>query len=251
MFRVNRTGRITLLGLGLTILIATAIAAVPGFFSAVDSTNGYTVGGAAGLSGNALCSDGSHYKNPCTVLSSAFYQEVTNDGTSAATQRNILFFEPNLFTLQDTSATLGFATEVLLHTSGTGNFVATYASAPSTSTNFARFDGNGNLVASSSAPGAGFAASWTGATGTFVDDGAAGSAYQGSGTWSTTVSGTYFSFCQTPGRPGGGNVGDQTGYVVTVQSQNSTTFNYTVDTPQNPSARGNSGIVVYCIAVGI
>ena len=68
MFQVKRAGKITLLGLGLACLIATAIAAVPGLFSSVDSTAGYTVAGAAGASGYALCSDGSHYDLACPIV---------------------------------------------------------------------------------------------------------------------------------------------------------------------------------------
>lgn len=84
--QLKRGGKITLLALGLVILVSTAIAAVPGFFSAVDSTNGYTVAGAAGSSGQALCSDGSHFNTPCTPSGTgitALTGPVTASGTGS------------------------------------------------------------------------------------------------------------------------------------------------------------------------
>lgn len=73
------------LALGLAILIATAIAAVPGIFSSVNSTNGYKVNGSAGSSGQALCSDGTYFKTPCSL----FNQLIEQSG-SAMTQRQTL-----------------------------------------------------------------------------------------------------------------------------------------------------------------
>lgn len=55
------------LGFGLALFCALAIAAVPGIFSHVNSNTGYQVNGTAGLSGYALCSDGTNYVNACAI----------------------------------------------------------------------------------------------------------------------------------------------------------------------------------------
>lgn len=46
------------------------LAAVPGIFSFVNSTNGYQVNGSVGSPGQALCSDGTYYSLPCSVAGS-------------------------------------------------------------------------------------------------------------------------------------------------------------------------------------
>jgi hypothetical protein len=56
------------LALGLVALIAITMAAgVNGVFNSVNSALGYKVAGAAGTSGQALCSDGTLYDTPCTI----------------------------------------------------------------------------------------------------------------------------------------------------------------------------------------
>lgn len=48
-------------------LIALMGAGVTGLFTQVNSANGYQVGGAAGSSGQALCSNGTYYATPCSL----------------------------------------------------------------------------------------------------------------------------------------------------------------------------------------
>lgn len=98
MFQVKRNGKVTLLGFALAVLIATAVAAVPGIFSSVNSTNGYKVSGAAGSSGQVLCSNGTYYNTACDL----FYQTVESDGTGQ-TQRSALNFSSD-FTVSDSSS---------------------------------------------------------------------------------------------------------------------------------------------------
>lgn len=42
-------------------------AGISGIFTQVNSTNGYQVNGAAGITGQALCSNGTYFATPCTV----------------------------------------------------------------------------------------------------------------------------------------------------------------------------------------
>jgi hypothetical protein len=59
------------LALGLVALLAiTTAAGVNGKFNSVTSALGYQVAGAAGSSGQALCSDGTRYDTPCTIPAS-------------------------------------------------------------------------------------------------------------------------------------------------------------------------------------
>lgn len=72
--------------LGILVTVAVAIASVPGFFTQVDSTNGYTVAGGAGTSGQALCSDGTRFDTPCTPAGTgitALTGPVTASGTGS------------------------------------------------------------------------------------------------------------------------------------------------------------------------
>jgi len=47
-------------------LVAGLAAGVNGVFNSVNATSGYEVNGAAGSSGQALCSDGTYFDTPCT-----------------------------------------------------------------------------------------------------------------------------------------------------------------------------------------
>lgn len=84
-FQVKREGKLTLLGLGLAVLIATAIAAVPGIFSYVNSTNGYKVAGAAGSNGQVLGSNGTYYNTPVSL-----YNQLIESSGSALTKEPTL-----------------------------------------------------------------------------------------------------------------------------------------------------------------
>jgi hypothetical protein len=52
---------------GSVICLGLMAAGVTGIFTQVNSTNGYQVAGAAGTSGQALCSNGTYYAAPCTL----------------------------------------------------------------------------------------------------------------------------------------------------------------------------------------
>lgn len=85
--------RLSAVGFGVTIACALLMAAgVNGIFNHVTSQTGYQVAGSAGSSGQALCSDGTNYNTPCTVVGSAFYQTVQEAGTPL-TQQPVLNFD--------------------------------------------------------------------------------------------------------------------------------------------------------------
>jgi len=67
------------------------MAAVNGVFANVNATSGYQVNGAAGSSGQVLCSNGSVFNTPCSV----YYQTVQTNG-SALTQQSALNFNSTL-----------------------------------------------------------------------------------------------------------------------------------------------------------
>lgn len=113
MKRIKRESKIVLASLAGIFAVCTLIAAVPGIFSSVNSTNGYQVAGSAGLSGQALCSNGTYYNTPCS-LANPFYQTLQANGTNQP-QEPAINFSPN-FTLSDNS---GVATNVTL-----ANFIA-------------------------------------------------------------------------------------------------------------------------------
>lgn len=54
-------------GLGIFCCAALLLAAIPGFFTTVNAITGYTLNGAAGSTGQALCSDGTYFDTPCNV----------------------------------------------------------------------------------------------------------------------------------------------------------------------------------------
>ena len=157
----------------------------------INSVTGFQLNGAAGTTGQTLCSDGTYFDTPCnpggtgtlvkvnggSSLGTAnfngttpaagageqnvtfqvsgsnvsgevpigFYNQVQLAGTSQ-TQRNFLNFT-NLFTASDSSSPS--RTTIGLNAPGTNNLVATYGSAPTTSTAPAVFDGSANLVPAS------------------------------------------------------------------------------------------------------
>lgn len=83
----RRETRAVLLTLAIIVGIATTIAAVPGIFSSVNSTQGYQVNGAAGSGGQALCSDGTYFNTPCstgvgTITGVAAASPLVGGGTS-------------------------------------------------------------------------------------------------------------------------------------------------------------------------
>lgn len=65
--KIKRETKLMFATLAGIVAVCTMIAAVPGIFSSVDSTNGYTINGSAGFGGQALCSDGAHYNTPCAT----------------------------------------------------------------------------------------------------------------------------------------------------------------------------------------
>lgn len=82
-----RNGKLltTLAAIGLVGLMG---AGVTGEFTQVTSVNGYQVAGAAGSSGQALCSNGSYYASPCDI----YYQTVQN-GVTPLAQHAVLSFD--------------------------------------------------------------------------------------------------------------------------------------------------------------
>jgi hypothetical protein len=67
-------------------LVAALAAGVNGVFNSVNATSGYKVNGAAGSSGQALCSDGTYFDTPCTPSGtgiSALTGPVTASGTGS------------------------------------------------------------------------------------------------------------------------------------------------------------------------
>lgn len=93
--KLNRETKITVAAVAIIVGVLTTIAAVPGIFSSVDSTNGYKVAGSAGSFGDTLCSDGTYFNTPCSAAS-PFYQTVINGSHSAdaVTQRGYLAVGP-------------------------------------------------------------------------------------------------------------------------------------------------------------
>jgi hypothetical protein len=114
-------------------------------FTLTNATTGYQYAGAAPLN-HVLVGDGTEYVDAAAIPSSAlptiFYQTIDLNGTPK-TQRPTMNLSP-LFSAADSASPA--QTNVGLNAPGTGTFVATYLSSPSTSTNIAAFDGNGNLV---------------------------------------------------------------------------------------------------------
>jgi hypothetical protein len=122
------------MGLGFVVCCAMLVAAVPGLFSTVNATVGYQVNGAAGTSGQTLCSDGTRYSTPCSFPTppTIYYQNLTSTAGDSP-QRGKLGFSAN-FHLQDLS---GFnETEVDLTPSGVT--AGTYTCATVTVDNFGR-----------------------------------------------------------------------------------------------------------------
>lgn len=83
---MNRKAKLTILGCALAMLVATAIAAVPGIFSTVNVSTGYQMNGAAGTNGQVLCSDGTYFDTPCSVVKPGQYSggsgyRIAPDGT--------------------------------------------------------------------------------------------------------------------------------------------------------------------------
>jgi hypothetical protein len=71
------------MGIAIVAVCALALAAVPGFFSTVNVTTGFTVAGGAGTAGQALCSDGTYYDTPCGG-GAVYYQTIDVAGTPQA-----------------------------------------------------------------------------------------------------------------------------------------------------------------------
>ena len=114
-------------------------------FTAANATTGYQIAGTAPLN-HILLGNGTNYVDsatvPGSVISGLFYQTIDLNGTPV-TQRPVTNLSP-LFSATDSASPA--QTNVGLNAPGTGTFVATYASSPSTSVNLAAFDGNGNLT---------------------------------------------------------------------------------------------------------
>ena len=145
MMGYNLTG-IGRLGVGTTLPQWAIDVEGSGVQGQVNAKGGYLVNGAAGTTGQALCSDGTALDSFCTFLNSAYYQTVAANGT-VQTQRPVLNFSSRL-TVSDSSSPA--RTTIDLDAPGTGVFTATYASTPGTSANCAQFDGAGNIVPTSS-----------------------------------------------------------------------------------------------------
>lgn len=115
---------------------------------AVSAGQGFLVNGAAGTTGQALCSDGTYLDQFCTFLTSLptlYYQTVALNGT-AMTQRGELNFN-SYFLLTDNGPT---STNVAPKIAGTDAYLAT-AAGPSTLNYFACGDSLGGTQWSSTA----------------------------------------------------------------------------------------------------
>src|SRR5579859_270013 len=117
---------------------------------AINANSGYLFNGAAPVN-HVLLGNGTYYVDSATIpygiISGGpglFYQTLSLNGT-AQTQRPVFNFS-SLFTAGDSSSPS--QTNVGLNAPGTGTLVATYGSAPGSSTALAGFDGNGNIVPS-------------------------------------------------------------------------------------------------------
>jgi hypothetical protein len=112
---------------------------------------------------------------------------------------------------------------------------------------------NGNATGCAvlpSLPSHSIVALWNGSSGTLVDSGNGGSAYQSGATaWGTTIIGTYYVQCSTTGWPSGGYVGDVVGWSATGKAIDGTTFSYGVNGAEINHARGYTLPSVTCIAV--
>ena len=125
-----------------------------GVDSEVNALGGYLVNGGGGSAGQCLGSDGTAYDTPIACVTSIptlYYQTIEANG-SAETQRAALNFSPRFLPTDSSSPA---RTNVDLNSPGTGYYVGTYTADPGGSTNCAAFDGNGNLVPSSSTSCAG------------------------------------------------------------------------------------------------
>ncbi len=72
------------------VVVGTTINATTINATTINATTGYKVNGAAGSSGQALCSDGTNYNTPCSVGPGTLYYQTVDANATAQTQRPIL-----------------------------------------------------------------------------------------------------------------------------------------------------------------
>lgn len=81
------------LPLALLVLCAlTMAAAVNGIFNNVNAILGYQVNGAAGSTGQALCSDGTRYDTPCSVASGGVTSAIAGTGINVSSATGAVTF---------------------------------------------------------------------------------------------------------------------------------------------------------------
>lgn len=117
----------------------------------ISSNLGYLINGQSGTSGQCLLSGGASGPmtwGNCLVTPPTVYYQTFKFSNVAATQAAVVNFSPR-FTFTNGSN----VTNVDLNAPGTGAMVATLASAPGATTQFAAFDGNGNLAPTALTPG--------------------------------------------------------------------------------------------------
>lgn len=103
---MKRETKLGFAAVAMAAIVATTIAAVPGIFSSVDSVSGYSVNGSAGSSGQALCSDGSHFNTPCALSGGVL---IKSNGVSQPNEPAINFLSG--FTITDSP---GVSTNIAL-----------------------------------------------------------------------------------------------------------------------------------------
>ena len=91
---------------------------------------------------------------------------------------------------------------------------------------------------------------WSGASGTIVDDGQAGSGYEsGATSWGTTITGAYNVWCTTQGWTSGTNIGQRSAWTAFGTPIDGTTFSYAIDSPAISQPRGHTVSTVICMAI--
>src|ERR1700749_5203657 len=130
----------------LAICVGAALGAgVNGLFTTVNSINGYQVNGAAGTSGQALCSNGTYYNTPCSLASNGNYFTFTacnpeassnlNNCTASGQALGVTYADTNYQLICQTYTTGGASTflTVTNKTTSTFNYVNTVVEVNSTS----------------------------------------------------------------------------------------------------------------------
>jgi hypothetical protein len=137
--------------------------------------------------------------------------------------------------------------------SGPGSALATLAATgvtPGTYSGPFTVDGKGRVTAASSSGSFNVVAMWNGPSGTLVDSGNGGSAWNsGAISWGKTIVGPYQILATTTGWPSGGYVGDVVGWSVVATPIDGSTFSFGVNGAEINHARGHVLPSVTCFAI--